>query len=331
MRRLRWGILGTARINRRLVPALRASARNELSAIASRAAARAEAYAAEWQIPRACASYAALLADPEIDVVYIPLPNHLHAEWTIRAVEAGKHVLCEKPLALSVAEVDAVAQAASRAGVVVVEAFMYRSHPHTQQVLELIERGAIGDLHLVHGSFSFVLDRPQDVRWEPSMGGGSLWDVGCYPVSYARLLTGEEPCEVVGWQVLTPSGVDESFVGQLRFPGGALAQFDCGFRTQFRASLEVAGSEGVIQLPRAFLIGEREALVLRKGDETTTMTIEGPNPYTAEVDDLAAAILEGEAPRVSLADSRGNVAALVALRQSAHEGRIVKVSATGGA
>ena len=173
---LNWGILSTARINQALIPPLRASDRNRLVAVASRFSERAQAYAREWQIPKAYGSYQELLADEEIDVVYIPLPNHLHVAWAVNAARAGKHVLCEKPLALTAEDVDTIAGTASEAGVVVTEAFMYRHHPQTLKVKALIDEGAIGDLLLVQGSFSFVLDRPEDIRLDPAMGGGSRWD-----------------------------------------------------------------------------------------------------------------------------------------------------------
>jgi predicted dehydrogenase len=228
MKLLRWGLLGTARINRSLIPPLRASARNELAAVASRDAARARAYADEWGIPHSHGSYEALLADPGVDVVYISLPNHLHAEWAIRAAEAGKHVLCEKPLALRVDEVDAMTAAAESAGVLVAEGFMYRHHPRTMEVKALIDDGAIGELHFVRGAFTFPLTRPGNPRWIPEMGGGSLWDVGCYPLSFARYVVGAEPLDVYGRQVEGPTGVDMTFAAQLTFPGNVLAQFDSG-------------------------------------------------------------------------------------------------------
>src|SRR5689334_21224976 len=197
---LNWGLLSTARINDALIPPLHASKRNHLVAVASRTQEAADQYAREKKIPRALGSYEALLADPEIDVIYNPLPNHLHAEWTIKAVEAGKHVLCEKPLALSVDEVDAIRDAARKHGRVVMEAFMYRHHPQTLKVQEIIKSGVLGTLKLLRGSFSFFLSREKDVRLDPEMGGGSIWDIGCYPISYARTVVGENPREVFGWQ-----------------------------------------------------------------------------------------------------------------------------------
>ena len=326
MTKLRWGLLGAARINRALIPPLRASERNELVAVASRDLQKAETYAKEKGIPRALGSYEALLADPAIDVVYNPLPNRLHAEWTIKAAQAGKHVLCEKPLALTVAEVDAIAEAAQKARVVVAEAFMYRHHPQTLKVKELVESGAIGKLRLVRGSFTFNLTREADVRLVPALGGGSIWDVGCYPISYARFVVGAEPVEAFGWQILGQTGVDEIFVGQLRFPNDIYAQFDSGFRAPFRTQIEVVGGEGTITVLASFKPGLNEQIILRRGDEAQTIAIPGQELYSGEVEDMADAILLGKAPRVSLADSRGNTAAIVALLQSAREGKPVTVS-----
>jgi xylose dehydrogenase (NAD/NADP) len=322
---LRWGLISTARINRALIPPLRASARNQLVAVASRTSEQAQAYAKEWNIPRAFGSYEALLADPDIDVVYNSLPNSLHAEWTIKAVQAGKHVLCEKPIAVTVEQVDAMAAAAQKAGVVLAEAFMYRHHLQTLKVQELVESGAIGELRLVHGSFTYNLTRQGDVRLDPALDGGSIWDVGCYPISYARCVIGAEPVEVFGWQVTGPSGVDVTFVGQMRFAGDVIARFDSSFRMPDRAHIEVVGSEGIINVPDPFKPERDHKILLTRNGETETITIPDQMLYLGEVEDMADAILLGKAPRISLADSRGNVAAIVALLRSAREGRPVLV------
>jgi D-xylose 1-dehydrogenase (NADP+, D-xylono-1,5-lactone-forming) len=324
---LRWGVLGTGRITRALIAALRASPRNEVVAAASRTPARAEAFAREWSLPRAFAGYQAMLEDPHIDVVYNALPNHLHAQWTIAAARHGKHVLCEKPLALAVDDVDHMAEAARAARVVVAEAFMYRHHPQTLKVKELVDGGAVGALRLVRGAFSFTLTRAEDVRLDPACGGGSLWDVGCYPVSYARLLAGEEPVEAFGWQTLGPTGVDEAFAGQLRFGGGMVAQVDCSFRLPFRTHVEVVGRDGVITIPRPYKPGTKETVVLTRGDSVESIEVEGPELYLGEVEDMFDAVRLGRPSRVSLAESRGNVAALVALLRSAREGRPVALDA----
>lgn len=320
---LNWGLLSTARINRALIQPLQVSRRNELLAVASRSQEAAGAYAKEQKIPRAHGSYEALLADPDIDVIYNPLPNHLHAEWTIKAVEAGKHVLCEKPLAISVDEVDAIHAAARRHGRIVAEAFMYRHHPQTLKVLEIVRNGSLGILKLIRGSFSFVLTREGDVRLNPEWGGGSIWDVGCYPISYARAVAGEEPLEVFGWQVTGETGIDETFVGQMRFDHGVHAQVDSSFAIPVHSFMELVGSEATLNIPRPFKPGADEKIYLTRGDRTETIKIKGQELYLGEVEDMADAILLGHDPRIALEDSRGNVAAITALIESARSGKPV--------
>jgi xylose dehydrogenase (NAD/NADP) len=322
---LQWGLLSTARINRALITPLRASNRNQLLAVASRTQESAEKYAREWKIPRAHGSYEALLADPEIDVIYISLPNHLHAPWTIKAVEAGKHVLCEKPLALSVEEVDAVRSAARRQGRVVMEAFMYRHHSQTLRVQELVKEGSLGTLKLIRGSFSFALSGEGDVRLDPAMGGGSIWDIGCYPISYARTMVGESPLEVFGWQVIGPTGIDETFAGQMRFEHDILAQFDSSFVIPFHSFMEIVGSEGTLNIPRPFKPEPDEKIYLTRGDKTETIKIKGQELYLGEVENMADAILLGREPRISLEDSRVNVATISCLLESARTGKAVRL------
>jgi xylose dehydrogenase (NAD/NADP) len=322
---LKWGLLSTARINRALIPPLRASKRNQLLAVASRSRENADAFAKEQKIPRAYGSYESLLADPEIDVIYNSLPNHLHTEWTIKAVKAGKHVLCEKPLALSVDEVDAIKSAARQHGRVVAEAFMYRHHPQTLKVQELVKSGSLGTLKLIHGSFTFLISREGDVRLNPEMGGGSIWDVGCYPISYARTVVGEEPLEVFGWQVAGETGVDLTFVGQMRFRDDILMQFDSSFDIPFHSFMEIVGSEGTLNIPRPFKPYENEKIYLTRGDRTETITIKGLELYIGEVEDMADAILLGREPRISLADSRANVAVISAFLESARSGKPVRL------
>lgn len=321
---LNWGLLSTARINNALIPPLRTSKRNKLAAVASRSQENADTYAKEKKIPRAHGTYEALLADPEIDVIYNPLPNHLHAEWTIKAVEAGKHVLCEKPLALSVEEVDAIQAAASKHERVVAEAFMYRHHPQTLKVQELVKNGSLGTVKLIRGSFSFMLTREGDVRLNPEYGGGSIWDVGCYPISYARSVLGENPLEVFGQQITGPTGIDELFAGQIRFANRALMQFDCSFVIPFHAFMEIIGSEGTLNIPNPFKPNENEKIYLTRDGKTETIKIKGQELYIGEVEDMADAILLGKEPRISLADSRANVMTIRALLDSARTGKPVQ-------
>ena len=318
-----WGYLSTARINNALFEPLRTSKRNKLLAVASRSQEKADVYAREKKIERAYGSYEALLADPEIDVVYNPLPNHLHAEWTIKAVEAGKHVLCEKPLALTLKEVDSMSAAAREHGKVVVEAFMYRSHPQTQKVMEFIQSGKLGKIKMVHGSFTFVITNPDDYRLDPKMGGGGLWDIGCYPLSFTRAALGMEPLEVFGWQVTGPTGVDDTFAAQLRFPGDIYAQFDCSFRVPYHVFMEIVGDEGTLNIPAPFNPGAKETLYFTRNGKTETIPVIGSRSYVSEVEDMADAVLLGKPTCVSLADSRANVAAILALFESASKGRPV--------
>ena len=322
---LNWGLLSTARINRALITPLRASKRNQVLAVASRTQESADRYAREWKIPRAHGSYEALLADPEIDVIYNSLPNHLHAEWTTKAVTAGKHVLCEKPLALSVGEVDVMQEAARKHGRVVAEAFMYRHHPQTLEVQDIVKNGSLGNLKLIRGSFSFVLSREGDVRLDPDMGGGSIWDVGCYPISYTRTVVGETPLEVFGWRVTGPTGIDETFVGQMRFDHEVHAQFDCSFAIPFHSFMEIIGSEGTLNIPNPFKPGVDGKVFLTRGDKTQTIRIKGQELYIGEVEDMADAILLGHSPRISLDDSRANVAVISALLESAGAGKPVSL------
>ena len=324
-KKLNWGLLSTARINRALISPLRSSKRNHLLAVASRSQELAASYAAEKKIMRAYGTYEALLSDPDIDVIYNPLPNHLHAVWTIKAIEAGKHVLCEKPLALTVEEVDAIADAAKMHGRVVTEAFMYRHHPQTEKVQEIISSGSLGNPKLLHGSFSFILDREGDIRFDPAMGGGSIWDVGCYPISFMRKVIGDEPLEVFGWQVKGSTRIDQTFVGQMRFANDVHAQFDSSFIIPFHTYFEIVGSEATLIVPNPFKPGENEKIFLSRDDKTETIKIKGQKLYLGEVEDMADAILLGKAPRITLEDSRGNVAAILALLESARRNAPVKI------
>jgi xylose dehydrogenase (NAD/NADP) len=313
---LRWGLLSTARINRHLIPAIRAAERAELVAVASRDRSRAEAYAAEWGIPRAHGCYEALLDDLQVDAVYISLPNSLHAEWTVRAAEAGKHVLCEKPLAVSVHECDEIIAAAQSAGVVAVEAVMYLYHPLLHRARSLVQEGAVGQVTLVHGALAITLERPDDIRWKPELGGGSLWDVGSYPVSFIRWIAGE-PQEVFGWQSLSESGVDQTFAGLLRYEDDVLGVFDCGFRELFRSQAEVCGTEGTLTIERPHTICAESRILLHRGSDEEEIRVPEIDPYRCQVEALTAAVLDGAPLPVTLDMSRANVATLAALYESA--------------
>src|SRR6201987_6506355 len=247
MEPVKWGILSTAHINRLVIPGAHASPKVELRAVASRDRARAEAYAREWEIPQAYGSYEELLADPEIEAVYISLPNTLHAEWSIKALEAGKHVLCEKPFTRHPEEVDAAFDAAEANGLLLSEAFMYRHNPQTAKLVGLVGGGAIGELRLIRSAFSYALYDPENIRLRTHLEGGALMDVGCYNVSGSRFFGGE-PERVWGEAWYGPTGTDWVFTGTLRFPGDVIATFDCGTALPNRDELEAIGSEGSLFL-----------------------------------------------------------------------------------
>ena len=315
---LRWGILGTARINRRVIPAVRLARRSELVAVASRDRGRAEAYARAWSVPRAIAGYQTLLDDSSINAVYIPLPNTDHVPWTLAAIAAGKHVLCEKPLALDPGDVDRIARAAAAAGVVVEEGFMYRHEPLTARVLSLINDGAVGSVRAIVSGFTFALDTAHNIRLDPALGGGSLWDVGSYPVTYAQLIAGHEPKMVFGTAHWHAAGVDDEFMGMLRFREGLTANVYAGFRAAYRTWLEILGSDGSLTVPNPFRPGPLETLELECGGTLEHIEVAGsPEIFVREIEDFETAVLDGANPVVSLAESRRTAATLAALYESA--------------
>jgi xylose dehydrogenase (NAD/NADP) len=312
---LRLGLLSTARINRRIVPPARESELVEVVAVASRDGGRASAYAEQNGIARAHEGYEALLADPEVDAVYIPLPNSLHVEWTKCALEAGKHVLCEKPLTDEPDDAEALFELAERKGLFLAEAFMYRHNPQTRRVEELVREGAIGRLQLVRTSFSFPVEGAENIRLDPALDGGSLLDLGTYCVSGARLLAGE-PESVLGRQVVGPTGVDDLFTGSLVFPEGVHAVFDCGLRMPNRATLEAVGTEGSLFVDDPWLC-RRPGIELRRGDELERISVEPADSYRLELDDFARAVAgEGE-PLLGREDAVAQARVLSALRRSA--------------
>jgi len=322
-KQLNWGLLSTARINRSLIKPIKASKRHHLLAVASRTQESADAYAREWNIPRAHGSYEALLNDPEVDVIYNPLPNHMHAEWSIKAMRAGKHVLCEKPFALTLDEVDAMIAASRETGKVLAEAFMYRHHPQTLRVKQIVESGQLGKIQVIKGEFSFKLDGPDDYRNFKEMGGGSLWDVGCYPISYTRLLVGGEPAEVFGWQVLGPGGSDNTFVGQMRFANGVLAQFDSSFVTPYRVGMEIIGSEAALIIPQPFKPDLNSEIYLHHDGKQERLEVTGQELYLGEVEDMYDAIVDGRPQGMPLGDTRGNIATILNLLKSAETGKSI--------
>ena len=296
---------------------MRAARRSAVAAVASRDGARAVTYARDWSIPIAHPTYDALLRDGSIDAVYIPLPNSLHVEWTLRALDAGKHVLCEKPLALKAEDVDRVEVVARARERVVAEAFMYRHEPLFARVLELVRHDAIGPLRSINAGFTFPRNRANDIRVNPALGGGSLWDIGCYPVSAAIAIADAPVFSAFGFAVIGAEGVDEWFAGLLRFRHNVVATISSGFTTAYRTWLEVTGADGTLQAANPFKPGPSEQITLRRGDSVETITVDGsPLLFVRQIDDFVGAALDGREPAVTLRDSRDIAAALSALYRS---------------
>jgi xylose dehydrogenase (NAD/NADP) len=291
---VRLGLLSTANINRAILAGAAETDRIDVVAVASRDAGRAEAYAAEHGIQTAHGSYEALLADPDVDAVYISLPNGLHHEWTMQSLAAGKHVLCEKPYSRHPAEAEEAFDAAAAAGLVLAEAFMYRHHPQTAAVRDLVRDGAIGRLCAVKTTFTFPLRNLSDVRALPELDGGALMDVGCYCVSGIRLLAGE-PERVRGEQVTGTTGVDMAFHGTLRCADDVVGQFEAAFRSPERQSLEAVGENGVLLVEAPWRVDWGGNVVLVRDGARETVAIERANAYTLELENLADSI-EGTAP-----------------------------------
>ena len=302
MNELRWGILSTADIGRKkVVPAMQRAARTRIVAVASRDADKAHEYAAELSIPKVHGSYEELLADPDVDAVYIPVPNHLHAEWAMAAARAKKHVLCEKPLAMNAAEAARMVAVAEQEGVLLVEAFMYRLHPSWQKVRELVASGRIGRLSAVQSWFGYYNDDPANIRNSYEAGGGALYDVGCYCVSLSRMLFDGEPHRVVGSVVRDPNlGVDVLASGLLEFDQGT-ATFMCSTRTETDQRVHIYGTTGRITIGIPFNIPPdrpTEIYVTAGGNPpvapaTETISFPAADPYTVQAESFAAAVLDG--------------------------------------
>ncbi len=319
---LRWGLLSTARINGAILDAAHRTDAAAIVAVASRDGDRAEAYARRHGIARAHASYEALLDDPDVDAVYVPLPNALHVDWAVRALEAGKHVLCEKPLARRAADAERAFDAADAARRFLSEAFMWRHHPQTLRLRELLDEGAIGELRTIRAAFSFSLDEPGDVRLSAALDGGALMDVGCYCLSGARLVAGAEPERVAGEQVIGGDGVDVAFAATLRFAGDVLAVFDCGFRGPREHWLEVAGTAGTLRIADPWH-GRAPGIELVRDGEAEHVACEPADPYALELEDFAAAVAGDRPPRLGREDALGQARAIEALYESASEGSTV--------
>jgi D-xylose 1-dehydrogenase (NADP+, D-xylono-1,5-lactone-forming) len=318
---VKWGIMSTARINLKFLAGARQANDVEILALGSRDQARGEAFAREHRIPRTYGSYDALLADPEVEAVYVPLPNSLHVEWSVRALQAGKHVLCEKPLSRHPAEVERAFDVAQREGRLLMEAFMWRHNPQTGKLTELIAGGAIGRLRLIRASFSFAATDAADVRLLTALDGGALMDVGCYCVRAARLLGGE-PEHLSAEQALGGDGVDVVFAGTMRHPDDVLSHFDCGLALDARDELEVVGEEGSLFLGDPWHCLE-PAIELRRGGDVERIELEPVNSYRLEAENFSAAIRGERPPLLGREDAVGQARTIDALYRAADAGQAV--------
>jgi xylose dehydrogenase (NAD/NADP) len=328
-RKVKWGVLGCAGIaEKAFIPAVLASRNGVLAGIAARDEGRAKAWAGRFGFRRSYINYQELVEDPAIDAVYNPLSNDLHAEWSIRAMRAGKHVLCEKPMALNSAEVQDMIAAAEAGGVRLMEGFMYKFHPQTEKTLALIKSGKIGDIRTLHASFTFRFERAgANYRWFPSMGGGALLDVGCYTISVARLVFGEEPVSVFARARRDPgSGVDMTTAALLEFPGGRFAQCDSSFESQFQSRLLVVGTEGTLALDRAFSAKDFDvALEVVRGGARESVPIGPANMFALMVEHFGDVVTGKAALRYPAADALNNMRTIDACFESIRTGRPVEI------
>lgn len=332
-RKLRWGILGTGNIARQFSTGVRQSLRGELAVVGSRDSAKADAFASANGVRHSTTSYEALITHPDVDAVYVSLPNSMHKEWTVKALQAGKHVLCEKPMALNADETQEMFDAARESRRILMEAFMYRCHPQTAAIVETIQSGAIGEVRLIRTSFCFrVFKTERNIRFVPELGGGALMDVGCYCLSFSRLIAGAEPVSVQSFARLHPSGVDEVTAGTLVFPGDMLANFSCGFSAQSDNSAYICGTEGYIEIPVPWkpVAGKSGFSICRNTPprmdtggtplptppprQTTEVPVER-DLYAYESDAFAATILDGAPLPVTPQDSIGNMKLIDAIRR----------------
>jgi predicted dehydrogenase len=310
---IRWGILSTAHIGQKsVIPAMHAARNSIPAAVASRDLDKARAFAETNGIPVVYGNYEDLLADPAIDAIYNPLPNHLHAEWTIKALDAGKPVLCEKPFTVTADEAQRVAAHSRAVGLPVAEAFMYRFHPQTERVQQMIADGAIGELHTMQASFTVTIPNPDtNIRFRREMGGGSLYDLGCYPLSLMRLLAGE-PQGMAAFGALSAVGVDLQASAALQFAGGVTGAFTCDMASFRAQDADIRGTAGRIRIRTPFSIPKDQPTVIEHwhGDQYEEITIPAANHYALMLEDFADAVLTGRPPRFSAADAVRGMATL---------------------
>lgn len=322
-RKIRWGVLGYARIARKsVIPAIGRSSNSVFHAIASRDPTKLAECRALFSPANAYSGYAELLRDPAVDAVYIPLPNSLHREWTLRAADRGKHVLCEKPLALNAAECREMIAACAANKVLLMEGFMYRYTDRTAKTLEVLRSGVLGEIKFISSTFRFLLDDPASIKFKAELGGGSLYDVGCYPVNFTGMvldeITGSWSSALpqsISVQCVSGRGVDMIFSALLKYSSGVVASLNCGFNAQKRIHSEIVGTAGALEIPDTFF-DNAGALTLAQGEEQREIPVAASDRYRLEVEDFADAILRGRPPRLSLAETERNMEVLERIRLS---------------
>jgi predicted dehydrogenase len=324
MSAVKWGIISTAHINRLFLDGARAADGVEILAVASRDRAKAEEYARENGIPKAHDSYEALLADPQVEAVYIPLPNSLHVEWSIRALQAGKHVLCEKPLSRRAQDVERAFDAAEQAERLLMEAFMWRHNPQTRKLTDLLNQDAVGRIRMIRAAFGFVTHDPANVRLQAGLDGGALMDVGCYCVSATRLIAGE-PDRVSGEQALGGDGVDVAFAATMRHPNDVISHFDCGLALDSRDLLEIVGDAGSVRLEDPWHC-RNPGIELSRSGQTEQIEIERANSYGLEAENFSAAIRGEAEPLLTRDDAINQARTIEALYRAADTGQVVTVA-----
>jgi xylose dehydrogenase (NAD/NADP) len=327
--------MGTGNIARQFCVDVHLAQRCRIQAVGSRTLETARAFASTHAIPEAVGSYAELITRDDVDAIYLSLPNSMHHEWTIKSLQAGKHVLCEKPLAVDVAQAEEMFDVAGRSGRVLVEAFMYRSHPQTKAVIDAVQRGVIGNLKTIRTSFCYRTARVENnIRFQPELNGGALMDIGCYCINFSRLFARQEPSHVSAYAQFHSGGVDEIVVGSMKFPGGVMATLICGMSLQADNTATLSGSEGYIEIPVPWKPPQQNAQWhlaysapplmdkvrgLHPGTIPPRQTFSvnaSAGPYALEADDFAAAVLDGAPPAITSADSLGTMRTLIALRSA---------------
>ena len=309
--KIRWGIISTANIGRKkVIPAIKASSNGEVVAVASRSIESAQKFAQEEGIPTAYGSYEELIADPNIDAIYNPLPNSLHAEWSIKCAEAGKPTLCEKPFASDATEAQTIVDAFEQHNILLAEAFMYRFHPQHAKVKEIIANGGIGDLRVINTSFTFPISDEGNIRLSKTLAGGGLMDVGCYCVNLMRFMTGEEPNTVLATaNIGSITGVDEILAGVMQFPSGVIGHFHCGLRAHGENQYILKGKKGKIVVPVSFVpSNDADTLVQHwQGSDYTEHTIPAIDQYKLMVEDFNDALINSRPPRFMPSDAVKNM------------------------